>query len=90
MISERLEFCGPPDRSVRQVFDPHQEVKVIAQQAIGKCPRDRLDVFQVELQKVAIVALFDENVLAIVAAIIDVIVQAVLKRNRVHVNLRKT
>ena len=63
-------------------LDSHEQVKVIAHQAVGEGIGDWLDVVSVELEKVGIVALFDKDVFAIVAAIVNVIVFAVLKRNR--------
>jgi hypothetical protein len=53
---------------------------MVPQQAIGIRFRDRLDVLDVELQKVRVIALFDKNVLPVGAAVIDVIVHARYKR----------
>ena len=62
-------------------LDAHEQVKVVAHQAVGEGVGDWLDVVSVELEKVGIVALFDKDVFAIVAAIVDVIVFAVFKRD---------
>jgi hypothetical protein len=48
-------------------------VKVIFEQAIGIRLCRRLDVLDIQLQEIAIVALLHENVLAVGAAIVDVI-----------------
>ena len=69
---------------VWKVFDPHQKVKVIAQQAVGERPRDRLDVFQVEPQEVAVIAFFDKEILAVIAAIVDMIILPILQWRGIH------
>ena len=57
---------------------------MVAQQSVGKRVGDGLDVFDVQAEKVGIVALFDKDVFAIVAAIVDVIVFAVFKWSRLR------
>ena len=64
----------------RAIPRPHQQMKMILQQAKRKRLRHRFDVLEVELQEVAIVALFDEDILAVGAAIEDVIVHAGFER----------
>ena len=61
-------------------FDPHQDVKVVTQQAIGVGVGDGPDVLGVELEEMAVVAIFAEEVLAVVAAVVDVIVGVVFER----------
>ena len=89
-MAQRIVVVQGSWRAICQVFDAHQKVKVIPQQAIGECPRDRFDVFQVELQKVVVIPLFNEDILAVVTAIVDVIDQTVLKWNGSHAGPHKT
>jgi len=51
---------------------------MVWQQAISKGVRNRLDVFGIELQEVAVVAFLNEDALSVVAAIVDMIVLTVL------------
>ena len=63
-------------------------MKMISQQAKRERVRDGLDVFRVQIHEVGVVAFLDENILAIVAAIVDVVVGVVEKRGRAgHVGL---
>ena len=55
-------------------FDAHKKVEVIAEQAIGKGVCDWEDVLRVELQKVAVVPFFAEEILPVVPAIVDVVI----------------
>ena len=55
-----------------------QKMKMVSQQAISKSVGYRHDIFDIEFQKIMIVAFFDKNVFAVVAAIVDVVVFAVL------------
>src|SRR5206468_12518968 len=50
------------------------------QEAIGKCIRNRLDVPGVQFQKIGVIALLAKNVLAINAAIKNMVVLAELQR----------
>ena len=65
---------------VSVVSDTRKHVKMVSQQAIGIRFRDRLDVFEVELQEVRVVTLFDKDVFPVGATVIDVIVHAGHKR----------
>ena len=56
-------------------------MKVVAQQAVGVGIGHGQDVVGVEFEKVAVVAFFEEDVLAVVAAVKDVIVLVVLERD---------
>ena len=64
-------------------------MKVISQQGISKGIRDWFDVFRVQIHEVGVVAFLDENILAIRAAIVDVIVGIVEERGRTG-HIRKT
>ena len=55
------------------ILDSHQNVKVIFEQAIGICLCRWLDVLDIQLQEIAIVVLLHKNILAVGAAIVDVI-----------------
>ncbi len=66
-------------RDLGGLFDAYQQMKVIAEQAIGKCVGNGFDVVSVEPEKIGIVAFFSENVLAVDATIIDVIIDARLE-----------
>jgi len=57
---------------------------MVAHQTVGEGVGDWLDVVGVELEKVRIVALLYKDALAIVAAVVDVIVVAVFKWNRLR------
>ena len=46
---------------------------MVAQQAVGEGIGDGLDVPRVERQEVAVVALFEEDVFVVVAAVVDVV-----------------
>lgn len=63
------------------VSNPHQQMKVVPQQAVGKCFGHRGNVFGVEFQKIGIVALFDKEVGSVDPAIIDMIVLTRFKGN---------
>jgi len=49
---------------------------MVAEQAIGKSIGDGRDVFAVELHEVVVVAVLAENILAVIAAIVDVVILA--------------
>jgi hypothetical protein len=53
---------------------------MIGQQAIGKCISDRLNMFGIQLQKVAIVPLFFKKVLPVVTPVVDVVVGIIGER----------
>ena len=55
-----------------------QKMKMVSQQAISKGVGYRHNIFDIEFQEIVIVAFLDKNVFAVVAAIVDVIVFAVL------------
>src|SRR5262249_51532738 len=63
-------------------LDAHQHMKVILEQAISVGVGDRRDVAGVQPEEMAVVTLLKEQVLAVVAAVVDVIVAAGLERNR--------
>ena len=52
---------------------------MISHQAVGKGVGDRLDVASVEFEEIGIVALFDKDVFAVVAARLDVVILAAFK-----------
>ncbi len=82
-VEEIGELFGGVSVKTRQVFDPNQKMKMILQQAIGKSFGNRLNVMRVEFEKVDVVAFFNKNILAVVAAIVDVVILARLKRYRI-------
>ena len=49
------------------------EVEVVGQQAVGVGFGDGQDVFGVEVEEVGVVSWFDEQVFAVVAAVVDVV-----------------
>lgn len=57
-------------------------MKMISEQAIRKGFRDRINVFGVQIHKVGVVAFLNKNILAVVAAIVDVVVGVVEQRRR--------
>jgi len=56
---------------------------MVAQQGVSKRVGDGLDEFDVQAEKVGVVALFDKDILATVAPVVDVIVLAVLEWDQV-------
>ena len=85
-ISELLAWgcCFKMFRSLQDFyllhsFNAHQEMEVIAQQAVRIRVCNTCDVPGVELQEVRIIALFYEDVFPVVAAVVDVVVTSVLK-----------
>jgi len=65
-----------------EVLYPHQQVKVVAQQAIGVGLDNGLDIVSVQLQEIAVIALLDKEVFPVVVAVIDVIIPAPLQGTR--------
>lgn len=63
-------------RTEPSLLDPDQNVKTILEQAVGVGAGDGLNMPSVGCQEVWIVPLFREQLLAIVAAVVDVIVGA--------------
>lgn len=57
-------------------------MKVVSQQTIRECVGDRLDVFCIQIQEILVIALLNENILAVVAAVVDVVVSIVEQRGR--------
>lgn len=58
----------------RQAFDTEQNVKMIAHLAVGEGVGDWGDYFCIPGQKEMVIPLFSEDVLAIVAAVVDVVI----------------
>jgi hypothetical protein len=57
-------------------------MKMIAQETVRVHFRNGLDVFAVQRQKVDVIPPFAENVLAAIAAIVDVVIVTVFKWDR--------
>ena len=55
---------------------------MVSHQAVCVSLRNRLDIFDVKLEKIRIVALFDEDIFAVDTAIIDVVIR-IIKKARV-------
>ena len=58
------------------IFDPDEEVEVIAQQAICVRLCDRVDVFCPELHEVVVISHFDKQVFGVIAAVEDMVIPA--------------
>ena len=63
-------------------LNPDQQMKMVSQQAIGEGIGDGFDIFGVQLHEVGVVALFAEDVFAVVAAVVDVVGAFVLQWER--------
>jgi len=72
-------FSSLQDFYLINSFYAHQEMEVIAQQAVRIRIGNACDVPGVELQEVSVVAYFFKDVFPVVAAVVDVVVTAVLK-----------
>jgi hypothetical protein len=55
-------------------------MKMISQQAVGKSIRNGNNMFFVQFQEILVVAFLNENILAIRAAVVDVIIGIVEQR----------
>ena len=51
-------------------------MEMVPQQAVGECIRNRADMKRLQLQEIGVVPIFVEDILAVVAAIVDMIVLA--------------
>lgn len=60
------------------ISDPHQQMKMVAHQTMGIRFSNWLNVVRLQFQEIRIVALFPEQRFAVVAAVVDMIVLAVL------------
>lgn len=58
------------------VLNSNQEVKVVFQQTIGESFRKGGDVFLVEFEEMVVIAFLVKEVFPVVAAIVDVVIQA--------------
>lgn len=61
--------------------DPHQQMEVVAHQAVGKGFRHGDDVFGIELHEESVLAVFEKDVGAVHPAIAEVVHFAGLERN---------
>lgn len=57
-------------------------MEVVSQQAKREGICNWLDVFPIQIHEMGVVALLDENILAIIAAIVDVVIGVVEERGR--------
>jgi hypothetical protein len=62
-------------------------MKMISKQAVGKGIGNWLDVFGIQIHEVSVIAFLEKDILAVVAAIVDVIVGLKKQRRRTcHMN----
>lgn len=79
--------CSKQPRSsiyLLQGFDSDHQMEVIAQQTIGVCLCDRSNILCVKLHEIVIIALFEEDILAIIATVVDMINNPRDDRNLAH------
>ena len=57
-------------------------MEMVPQQAVRKGFRDGIDVFEMQIQKMLVIALLDENIFTVGTAIVDMIIGIVEKRGR--------
>jgi hypothetical protein len=55
-------------------------MEMVSKQAIRKCFSDWLDVFGVQIHEVSVIAFLYKNILAVVAAIVDMVIGVVEQR----------
>lgn len=82
-LSDAARACIPGIiRNARRDSDPDHQVEMIAHQAIRQRINARMNVFSIQLEEALVVKLVAEEILAIVAAIVEVVDPACLERNR--------